>query len=258
MIQPKPANWRFNGLLIAHLLAGLLIGSWWLAPTRQIWDSIDEWVAINLNGLLAHGHGWQIFWAITNARIFDLVAAGIMMGLLLLYLWRGGAAEQFNQRLAQITFIGMYLLVVVTISHKFLFKNVGRHSPSLMLEPFYLLSDLLDDLRINYKISSKNSFPGDHATVVAVFAGLFWTIANWRYGLAAAVLALLFILPRLVGGAHWLTDTLVGGGAIALIAVSWAVATPLAATIIQRLTDFFDALARRIDRRRQDQRQPSS
>ena len=43
----------------------------------------------------------------------------------------------------------------------------------------------------------------------------------------ASILAFIFIMPRLVGGAHWLTDGLIGGVVPALVAASWLLATPL-------------------------------
>src|SRR5699024_3876990 len=80
---------------------------------------------------------------------------------------------------------------------------------------------------LHVKDSSTVSFPGDHATVVATFIYLFWALAGWRYGLVASVIAVVASMPRLVAGAHWLTDDVVGGIGTALATVPWVVFTPM-------------------------------
>ena len=40
-------------------------------------------------------------------------------------------------------------------------------------------------------------------------------------------MAVVFSLPRLVGGGHWLTDDIVGGGFLSLTTLAWGLATPL-------------------------------
>jgi membrane-associated phospholipid phosphatase len=45
--------------------------------------------------------------------------------------------------------------------------------------------------------------------------------------MAGILLAPVFVFPRMFSGAHWLTDTLVGGTVFTLLAASWALATPL-------------------------------
>jgi membrane-associated phospholipid phosphatase len=55
----------------------------------------------------------------------------------------------------------------------------------------------------------------------------FWYYGGRRFGLVCLFMTVIFSLPRLIGGAHWLTDDLVGGGFITLLAMSWLLATPL-------------------------------
>ncbi len=39
---------------------------------------------------------------------------------------------------------------------------------------------------------------------------------------------MLFMMPRLVAGAHWASDDYMGGIAVALLAMAWGFYTPLA------------------------------
>ncbi|WP_432416641.1 phosphatase PAP2 family protein [Pseudomonas parafulva] len=80
------------------------------------------------------------------------------------------------------------------------------------------------------KDRSSKSFPGDHASVLLLWA-LFMSLFSRRLVQALAIwaLATLFMLPRLVAGAHWGQDDYVGGLGMAVLALGWTVHTPLAA-----------------------------
>ncbi|WP_121333874.1 phosphatase PAP2 family protein, partial [Pseudomonas aeruginosa] len=80
------------------------------------------------------------------------------------------------------------------------------------------------------KDRSKRSFPGDHASVLLVWA-LFMSLFARRAGqfLLIWTLAVLFMMPRLVAGAHWGQDDYIGGLQMALLALAWGCYTPLAA-----------------------------
>jgi hypothetical protein len=45
----------------------------------------------------------------------------------------------------------------------------------------------------------------------------------------AGLLAFALVWPRMISGAHWITDLLVGSASVALVAWALALATPLAA-----------------------------
>jgi membrane-associated phospholipid phosphatase len=80
------------------------------------------------------------------------------------------------------------------------------------------------------KDRSSQSFPGDHASVLLIWA-LFMSLFSRRLAqhLVIWALALLFMLPRLVAGAHWGQDDYIGGLLMALLALGWSCHTPLAA-----------------------------
>jgi membrane-associated phospholipid phosphatase len=124
----------------------------------------------------------------------------------------------------------MTLLVIVSfqVSH---FLGEARHSPSLVLQPAYRLSELVPE--INPKDSSKHSFPGDHALVLFMVSICIWFFAGRERGMLAIGISSLEVFPRLVGGAHWLTDILVGALSTALIATSLTLALPLYALAIR-------------------------
>ncbi len=74
---------------------------------------------------------------------------------------------------------------------------------------------------------SRTSFPGDHAVIVLQWIGFLCFFGKLRFGIPATLIAGPFLLPRLIGGAHWFTDEFVGSGSIVLIFLAWATCTPI-------------------------------
>jgi membrane-associated phospholipid phosphatase len=63
--------------------------------------------------------------------------------------------------------------------------------------------------------------------------GMFMTVFARRIGQVLVIwaLALLFMMPRLVAGAHWGQDDYIGGVLLALLALGWGYYTPFAAKV---------------------------
>ena len=111
-------------------------------------------------------------------------------------------------------------------------QGLSGQSPSLVLSPANRLSELAP--HIPAKDGTSNSFPGDHGTIVLCWLGLFILSSRRPLAIGAvALLSVLFMLPRLVAGAHWLSDNLVGSLSITILTLSWCYCTPL----LQWLTD---------------------
>lgn len=223
--------WNLRGLLISYGIAALMVLSYLWSPTRMLWDSLDRHIAFGLNSLVQTSRPEQLFWAFANLRVFDYIAAFILFGVLACYVLRGTNAPR-EVRFARAVVVCVLLVLLVAFTREFLFKDVARESPSLVLQPFTLLSE---HTPFDAKDHSTQSFPGDHATVVATFTFLLWFFAGRRYGLVSALLATLFILPRLVSGAHWFSDAVIGGVVTALVAVPLVVFTPVQDALVRAL-----------------------
>jgi membrane-associated phospholipid phosphatase len=120
---------------------------------------------------------------------------------------------------------------------------VSRPSPTLVYPDALRLSLLVPDIRA--KDFAYDAFPGDHALVLLLCAGVFTYFLPRAHAVAAWFLALVFSIPRLVGGGHWLTDIIVGSVSVALLVLSWALATPLHRV----MTDMFERGVSRIRHR---------
>lgn len=218
-------RWHFKPLIALHLFAFAWFGFFLTDTGFQFWRSLDRAVFFTLNGSLAEGGSWAQFWAWANVRIFDLIPLVIML-VSLTFPGMGIRRDRLQQAI-----IGFILLLILMFPFREAVYDYARaagisgNSPSLTLQPAYMFADMFPD--IPAKDRAGHSFPGDHATVVMTWAGFMLLNARSWLSLSAVFLAILFMLPRIVGGAHWLSDNLVGGLFSATLTLTWAFCTPL-------------------------------
>ena len=105
-----------------------------------------------------------------------------------------------------------------------------RFSPSHSLQPLHDLTLMVP--WAHAKVLGKNTFPSDHTVVLWTAATFIVYYTGRRFGPIAVVLATIACMPRLVAGAHWLSDMVVGGAAVILISMSIALATPIQKTVV--------------------------
>lgn len=226
------ARWCGAGLLACNLLALTLLASWRWPPARLLWDRFDLAVFHLLNAPLASNAAWAHIWGVCNMRLVDLGFGLIMLCILV----RGNfifTAAQVRQALYAFVALLVLLLLIRAGPLNELVKAMHwqRASPSLTVDGAVRLTALFPEWARDWhlKDSSGRSFPGDHASVLLLWAIFLSPFAQgWRRWLVWG-LALLFMLPRLVSGAHWLSDVLVGSVLLGLTAIGWGLYTPYAA-----------------------------
>jgi len=231
------ATWRWPALLGLNLLALAILISWQLPATRSLWDAANLWVFHGLNGSLGHNPLWDWFWALTSIRLCDILVGALMLTLLIHPRW------VFAERELRPAFLHFLALLAVLLVVRVLFTKLAvalgwQHaSPSVQIAGALHLSDAFPGLERVFELKdrSSRSFPGDHASVLMLW-GLFMACfcRGWKLALNLAIVVL-FMLPRLVTGAHWLVDVAVGGLFIALFSFAWGYCTPLVGLIAQGL-----------------------
>ncbi len=243
-------NWNPPVLAGAFVTTAVLTLSWFVpGPWRDAWDAVDEAVFFALNGILADNRSMAVFWALANNRAFDLVPAVLFLMLFWRYMAHGGPEEGVLERVAACGLFVAYVVAATQILDQIVL-NIARPSPSLVLEPAHRITEMVPWIRS--KDSSLHSFPGDHGTVSIMFSICLIRCFGRRAVWWGVGLVLLSTLPRMVGGAHWLSDVLVGSLVVALAPLAVAFATPLhaalvgrIAALVRRLTPWADPFARR-------------
>ncbi|WP_298186126.1 phosphatase PAP2 family protein [uncultured Pseudomonas sp.] len=223
-------QWRTRPLLACHIVALLLLASWLWMPSRALWDEFDLQFFALLNQPVHDAGLWAKTWAIGSMRPVDMGVGLLMLAVMLKAdLVFSGA----QVRKALYAFLAtLFVMLLFRVGFAELVKLMGwqRPSASLVVEGAARLTELFPtwENRWNMKDSATRSFPGDHASVLLIWAMFMSFFArNWRL-LLVWVMALVFMLPRLVAGAHWGSDALVGGVFLALLGLAWACFTPFA------------------------------
>ena len=210
-------------------LALILLLSLYFPPTAFLWERIDVALFTTLNSYIIAHPIQQVFWAAASIKLTDIFGALFLFGFFLLYVFEVEGIER-RKRVRELLFcmvwfeIGMLLskqvLTPYLIQHGF-----SRHSPTETLDHSFRLSLVLPWLKV--KDSSLFSFPADHGAIVLQWCGFLWFFGSWQRGLLARCFSTIFLLPRLISGAHWGSDLFVGSLAWVLLLTSLALFSPM-------------------------------
>lgn len=220
------STWNIKSLLFFHLSLGLIILSWNIPVTRSIWDYVDQKSFFFLHKWILTSTFWQNFWAIANHKRVDWLHDILMASFFFYYIKQG----KLNIRIKRIAELFVSILCfssVICLINKTLIPTylcISRHSPSLMYEGAIRLSTKINWLYI--KDHSRTCFPADHGTTAVLFVTTVFFLMGRRMGFIALLYGIIFCLPRLVVGAHYLSDILIGSAGIGLSALAWLYFTP--------------------------------
>ena len=214
------------------LLIGIAISlllSLYCNPTALWWKKIDYAVFRSLNNYVAGHPIQQIFWAAFSIKITDIVGALFLLGFTLLYVFEAPVHEQ-KKRIQELLFMLLWFEIAMILCKQlltpFLIQHgFSRHSPTETLPNVFRLSSVLPWLKV--KDGSLFSFPADHGSIVIQWCVLLWYFGSWKRGLFALIFSSIFLLPRLISGAHWLSDLCVGSVSWVLLLISLALFSPL-------------------------------
>ncbi|MDH0745817.1 phosphatase PAP2 family protein [Pseudomonas sp. GD03842] len=229
LFQPK---WNAKKFLLCNLVALALLLVWIWPTGHAAFTQFDEWFFHLLNQPLTQNKAWLWTWTIASMRPFDIIVGLILLMLLIKGDWVFKAAQT---RAALIGFVLtlILLLIIRTVFSKIIDHTSLQHdSASMVIPDAVKLSEIFPTLEDKWQLKdrSSQSFPGDHASVLLIWA-MFMTVYSRTVGQRVViwVLAFLFMMPRLVAGAHWGQDDYIGGVMIALLALAWSCYTPFAA-----------------------------
>lgn len=235
--------WRDSrkGILIAFTIACLLIVSWLIPATRLLWDYLDAMTYLSMHHFFLQTDSAQKFWAVMNSRIADNLSHALFILLFVRYIF-SDKAQFTRQRTVQVLFILTAVILSVLISKSVQHElanhiSIKRDSPSIVLGREVALSQVLPGLE-NIKDASSRSFPGDHAMTLMLLCGfIFCFINKTGFRIVAVLLAIFFLMPRLISGGHWLTDLVMGSFPIAIFALTfWLLVYSLLLKFINRKT----------------------
>jgi Kdo2-lipid A phosphotransferase len=223
MKQALISRWSVPYLVVWQFIAVLLLMSWFVEPTRTLWLFADDRLFRFFNDSLKSGSdSWRMLWAVTNHRLFDGVSAGMLMMVFFASALRNGR-ESWYWHGAVVTATVIAVFVGTRIGHLI---PVERPSATMIYSDVFRLNNWATAFET--KDISHSTFPGDHAMVALIGFGYALHYLERTYAFAALAAGLAIVMPRLVGGAHWLSDEVVGAGFVGILVLSWSFYTPLA------------------------------
>lgn len=229
LFQPR---WNISRFLLCNLIALALLLVWIWPTGHALFTHFDEWLFHLLNRPLEQSTAWLYVWTVASMRPFDAVVGVILLILLIKGDWVFKAAQTRSALIGFVVTL-IVLLVIRAIFSKIIDQSSLQHdSISVVVPDAIKLSEIFPVLEDKWQLKdhSSQSFPGDHASVLLIWA-MFMSVFSRTNGQRVVIwgLALLFMMPRLVAGAHWGQDDYIGGVMIALLALGWSYYTPFVA-----------------------------
>lgn len=222
---------RLLKILVLNALGFALFLSWYLPANHGFWFGVDKNLFYWFNDRLVTNKALLWMLAITNFRAFDGVAL-LAMGALYLSFWRRETPEGRRRMLA----IGITMLISAVILNQLCrFIPVSHPSPTKFFPNVNHVGQLTG---FPTKDASANSFPGDHGMMLMIFACFMLRYFTRRAFLIAVAIVLVFATPRIMIGAHWLTDVVVGSLSVVLVGMSWWLMTPASDYLVNFLYRF--------------------
>jgi membrane-associated phospholipid phosphatase len=201
-----------------YLIAISLLISWALFPS--LWTFLDKNTFFLLNKAITSNYYVQMIIAFFNSRYGDWIYEGSVLLTFLILLKN---KDKRKQTLFAMLFLLVSIIVVQVGINWFFCRKIlvlSGKSPSLTLP---LIHDLSSFSFPNNRIGSNHSFPSDHATTLFLCTFFAVSFLEKIPKIFIGTLSILFALPRLMVGAHWLSDVVIGGLAIAFFSYAFAI-----------------------------------
>ena len=219
-------------ILTLNLLGVLLFFTWFHADVNSFWPVVDKNVFFTFNQLLGENEAFRYLVAFTNLRFFDVFG---FLAMFMVFLFHFVKMDKAHRR--WMICMGVTMLLTAVIAKQFnMTFDFDRPSPTLHFsalgENVLYVSKLTDWPAKDW---SKSCFPGDHGMCLIIFCVYMLRYFGVKSFLIGLVITVLFSMPRIMSGAHWVSDIAVGAVTVNLIVLSWMLLTPASDFVISML-----------------------
>ncbi|MDW8846932.1 phosphatase PAP2 family protein [Erwinia sp. MMLR14_017] len=219
---------RLLTILVLNVLGFALFFSWYLPVNHGFWFQLDKNIFYWFNDRLLTNKPLLWLLAVTNFRAFDGVSL-LAMGGLYLHFWRRETPPGRRRLLA----IGIAMLICAVV-----LNQLGHLIPVSHPSPTKFFPDVNHVTKLTgipAKDASTDSFPGDHGMMLMIFACFMLRYFTRRAFMIAVAIVIVFASPRIMIGAHWFTDVVVGSLSVVLVGMSWCLLTPISDYLVNAL-----------------------
>ncbi|MCI0381539.1 MAG: phosphatase PAP2 family protein [Chlamydiae bacterium] len=226
LVTNEENRWQWKKLLFCQVISLLLISSLFIPLINSAWQQIDLYIFQKTNQSFQGNKIWKNFWALLNHRSIDFIEDLLMITFYIFAIFSTPKELRFK-RFCQLIFCVLFITFTIICINRLFFLDylrMRRDSPTLVFDNSIRLSDEITWIKI--KDHSAKSFPGDHATMILLFGLTLARFSSFPINFFAILYAIFRCLPRLMVGAHWFSDIIVGSGAIILFSFGWAFYSP--------------------------------
>ncbi|MEM6049324.1 phosphatase PAP2 family protein [Erwinia sp. P7711] len=219
---------RLLTILVLNVLGFALFFSWYLPVNHGFWFQLDKNIFYWFNDRLLTNKPLLWLLAVTNFRAFDGISL-LAMGGLYLHFWRRETPPGRRRLLA----IGIAMLICAVV-----LNQLGHLIPVSHPSPTKFFPDVNHVTKLTgipAKDASADSFPGDHGMMLMIFACFMLRYFTRRAFMIAVAIVIVFASPRIMIGAHWFTDVVVGSLSVVLVGMSWCLLTPISDYLVNAL-----------------------
>ncbi|GHC14158.1 membrane protein [Kushneria pakistanensis] len=237
---------NLHRILFYNLLGVALVTTWWL-PQFLVWSSVDDAIFWFFNQFITADYPtWTEILAALNTRAFDKAMFVLLVVMLYIAMKRDPQGSWLKWGAIGVVMTITALILQDIIHNVMTYKHA---SPTAMLDDVNRLSALTT---LPAKDSASSSFPSDHGLMAMIFAAFMWRFADRLMAGLATALVVIVCAPRIMVGAHWVSDVSVGALSIALIALPWVLCTPLVSGAVHGVMRLLKKLAIRPGRHRRE------
>ncbi len=201
---------RYSLIILLNAAGLALFLSWYLPVNHGFWFTIDSGIFHFFNQKLVESHAFLWWVAITNNRAFDGCSLLAMGGLMLSFWLKENASGR-----RRIVIIGLVMLLTAVVLNQLgqALIPVKRASPTLSLSIFIASASCCT----SRQKTRQRQFPGDHGMMLLIFSAFMLRYFGKTAGIIALIIFVVFAFPRVMIGAHWFTDIVVGSLTVILI-----------------------------------------
>lgn len=224
---------RRNTTLLFFNVLGIALLAWYgTTHMNGLWFTLDSAIFRFFNEKIVLGSNFSQLVAYANLRVMDVPVFLCMAGLYLYFFLQ--TDNTGKRKMIALGILMLFLGVLLKQAAKF--SPIQHISPTLFFGDANRLSIFTD---IGAKDYSRVSFPSDHGTMLMIFAAFTARYFGKRAFCLAALLVIIFTLPRIAGGAHWFSDVYVGSFSLVCIAGSWLLLTPASDILAAQIERIF-------------------
>jgi membrane-associated phospholipid phosphatase len=217
---------RFNAplALIPPLLSAALAFAAWRAIGFGPLDRLELPLALRVHAIAGWSDPVDRLVIFLNRKPGEALCVLIILAAYAAFAFHVGGERNWRRigLFAGLIFAAWYVANSVGASLEPVF---ARASPSLLIQDGHVDLAQLHDIKI--KTRSLRSFPSNHGSVFLIV--FFMCLLRWgacAWGLLP--LCLVLSMPRVVVGAHWMSDTIIGSMLVTWLTSALILRTPLA------------------------------